>query len=112
MPKLTIGRVAAAGLLARLVDRRARHIHPPDNDRTQLVFPGRSTSYRCVLGNLNRTPNSVSLAEEYLAERGLPLSIAQVNGIEIDLHPDRAKIEGRLGVDCVPLWRCATEILW
>ena len=39
----------------------------------------------------------MSLAEIYLAERGLPLSIAEVNGIEIDLHPDRAKIEQRLG---------------
>jgi len=54
----------------------------------------------------------MSLAEEYLAERGLPLSIAQVNGIEIDLHPDRTKIEGRLGVGCVPLWTFASEILW
>src|SRR6516225_5530358 len=54
----------------------------------------------------------MSLAEIYLAERGLPLSIAEVNGIEIDLHPDRTKIEGRLGVGCVPLWRCATAILW
>ena len=54
----------------------------------------------------------MTLAERYLVERGLPLEIAQSNGIEIDLHPDRAKIEQRLGVGCVPLWRCATEILW
>jgi hypothetical protein len=54
----------------------------------------------------------MSLAEEYLAARGLPLSIAQVNGIEIDLHPDRAKIEQRLGVGCIRLWTFASEILW
>jgi hypothetical protein len=54
----------------------------------------------------------LSLAEKYLIDRGLPLEIAQINGIEIDQHLDRAKIEERLGVGCVPLWTFASEILW
>jgi hypothetical protein len=52
------------------------------------------------------------LGEQYLVARGLPLDVAQVNGIEIDLHPQRIKIEERLGVGCVPLWTFASEILW
>lgn len=52
------------------------------------------------------------LGEQYLLARGLPLDVAQVNGIEIDPHPERVKIEERLGVNCVPLWTFASEILW
>jgi uncharacterized protein DUF3854/uncharacterized protein DUF3631 len=54
----------------------------------------------------------MSLAEQYLLERGLPIEVAQVNGIEIDLKPDRAKIEQRLGVGCIALWTFAAELLW
>ena len=62
-------------------------------------------------GNLS-SPLTVSLAEKYLADRGLPLPIAQVNGVEIDLHPDRAKIEERLGAGCIAVWTFAAEVLW
>jgi len=54
----------------------------------------------------------MSLAEQYLIERGLPIEIAIVNGIEFDPHPTRERTEQRLGVGCVPLWKSATEILW
>jgi len=54
----------------------------------------------------------MSLAKEYLIERGLPIEIAIVNGIEFDLNPTRERTEQRLGVGCVPLWKSATEILW
>jgi hypothetical protein len=54
----------------------------------------------------------MSLAKEYLIERGLPIKIVIVNGIEFDLNPTRERTEQRLGVGCVPLWKSATEILW
>jgi hypothetical protein len=54
----------------------------------------------------------MSLAKQYLIERGLPIEIAIVNGIEFDLNPTRERTEQRLGVGCVPLWKSATEILW
>jgi hypothetical protein len=50
--------------------------------------------------------------EKYLLARGLSVDVARVNGIEFDLHPERARTEQRLGVGCVPLWTFATEILW
>jgi len=50
--------------------------------------------------------------EKYLLDRGLSLDVARVNGIEFDLHPERARTEERLGVGCVPLWTFATEVLW
>jgi putative DNA primase/helicase len=54
----------------------------------------------------------MSLAEQYLIERGIPIEIAIVNGIEFDSQPSRDKTEQRLGVGCVPLWKYASEILW
>jgi putative DNA primase/helicase len=54
----------------------------------------------------------MSLAEQYLLERGLPVEVARVNGIEIDLNPERAKIEERLGAGCIALWTFAAEVLW
>jgi len=54
----------------------------------------------------------MSLAEQYLIERGLPIEIAVVNGIEFDPNPTPERTEQRLGVECVPLWKSATEILW
>jgi hypothetical protein len=54
----------------------------------------------------------MSLAEQYLIERGIPIEIAIINGIEFDLNPARERTEQRLGVGCVPLWKSATEILW
>ena len=54
----------------------------------------------------------MSLSEQYLLSRGVPLEVATVNGIEIDLEPSRDRTESRLGVGCVPLWKVAVEILW
>jgi hypothetical protein len=54
----------------------------------------------------------MSLGEQYLIDRGIPIPVATVNGIEFDLNPTREEIEKRLGVGCVPLWKTATEILW
>jgi hypothetical protein len=55
-------------------------------------------------------PESTSLSKQYLLNRGIPILVAMINGIEFDLKPTREVIEKRLGVGCVPLWKTATEI--